>query len=38
MAENDAGKVGKWLKIDLAESTDFVMNIIRSMRTQEENH
>jgi len=33
MAEND---LSKWLEIDLVESTDFVMNVIRSMQTQEE--
>ncbi len=36
MAENDPHKVSRWLKVDLSESTDFVMNIIRSMKTQEE--
>lgn len=35
ITENDPHMVSKWLKIDLTESTDFVMNVIRSMKTKE---
>jgi DNA-binding GntR family transcriptional regulator len=35
MAANDPQTVSKWLEIDLVESTDFVMNVIRTMQTKE---
>jgi len=36
MAANDPRAVSKWLEIDLVESTNFVMNVIRRMQTKEE--
>jgi hypothetical protein len=35
MAANDPRTVSKWLEIDLVESTDFVMNVIKTMQTKE---
>ena len=32
MAANDPQIVSKWLEIDLSESTDFVINVMRSMQ------
>lgn len=32
MAANDPQKVSKWIEIDLSESTDFVINLMRSMQ------
>lgn len=34
MATNDPQKVSKWLEIDLVESTEFVMSVMRTMQTK----
>ncbi len=34
MAANDPHKVSKWLEIDLTESTDFIMSVMRTMQTE----
>ena len=37
MAEKDPQKVSKWLKIDLTESTEFVINVMRRIQAEEKN-
>lgn len=36
LAEKDPQKVSKWLEIDLTESTEFVINVMRRIQDEEE--